>query len=246
MYVYQFPDVREKLDMAIDQIPEVSRMFIAADSIGFSKFRYKSVSLLPYTIILLLVIFQLKNFQRVKFFPSTSRESPDEPKSLMSELELGSVGTIFSQRIDSFLVDLSRFFKRLSIIHQPKLLLIFLFIAAQLNETIIGLIYFFVVILLAPVPHIASRLWLFIYVYSSSIFLLQYVYQFPYFKMGLRCDIPPPPPGEPNPHTEQPHAACAWFKFGGLKLASPSNFVGSVLWIHVIVLLMALHQKKCF
>jgi hypothetical protein len=263
VYVYQFPDVRSKLDTAIALVPEVDRLFMDASTIGLTTFRYKSVSLLPYTCILLLNIFQLKNFQiwrsgnstkkspqttPVEFDTQTKRDFGEEPKSLMSELDLaGQKNTVvFSQRIDDFLVDISRFMKRLSILHQPKLLLIFLFVAAQLNLTIIGLIYFFIVILLAPVPNIASRLWLFIYVYSSTIFLSQYIYQFPYFKLGLRCNLNPPKPGEPNPHTEQPHPACAWFKFGGLKLSGTHELVGIVLWVHVIVMIMSLYQKKCF
>lgn len=247
VYVYQFPDVRSAIVQALDNVPPSRRLFMDVNSIGLVTFEYKSVSLLPYTIVLLLSIFQLKNFQYFKL-PSKKENSNtnEEHKSIMSELANSTrFEVIFSATVDDILVDLSRFLKRLAIIHQPKILFIFLFVAAQLNETMIGLVYFIIVILLAPVPNIASRLWLFIYVYASAVFLSQYAYQFPYFIDGMRCNLEPRNPNEPNPHTEGPHAACAWFKFGGLKL-SKGKFIGDILWVHCLVMIAALFQKKCF
>jgi hypothetical protein len=222
-------------------------VYMFASDIGLRKFANKSLSLLPYTVILLLSVVQLKNFQflRKQQIAKRNDEAPNTRRissSIMIEIDTNNSYTqdeapIFSAWIDTILIHCSYFFKRLCILHQPKLLLISLFIAAQINRSVIGLLYFLVVILLAPVPFVAAKIWFLISLYSSFIIMCQYLFQFPYFgTKGLNCTpLDPTKVDQNNP--------CHWLQWFGLDFQSA--MVGSVLWPHLMVLIMALLQTLC-
>src|SRR5690606_28869850 len=105
--------------------------------------------------------------------------------------------------------DLKDFLKRFSILHHPKIMLILLFIAAQNHPSVLGLIYFMVALIFAPMPNVAAHSWFFLSFYSQIFVLVQYIYQFPFFKVWFKC------PGG----TEY----CKWLYWAGLHVLGSSE-----------------------
>jgi hypothetical protein len=193
---------------------------MSAVHLGLTKFQYKSASLLPYTVVLLLSLIQLRNFAPTK--PSTA--TPVEVKKTKFVKFISRSDRSFKK----FIIILKRF----CIMHQPKLLLIFLIVAAQTNLTMVGVGYFVFILLYVPIPIVSIYMWPLISVYASVIVLAEYIYQFPYFVSYLHCDA-----------SSKPDSSCPWLIWAGFQLAPSGTVVGSVLWAHLLVFTLAMTQR---
>lgn len=206
-------------------------VYMTLPSIGLQKLQVKSISMLPYVIILLLSIFQLKNFQsRFNFFNKKSTEPvPEAPED-----------PIWLTAVKNWLQDVKSFVKRFSILHTPKLLLVLLFVTSQNNLSMIGVMYFFATIILLPIPTIVASLWFFLLFYSQTVLLSQYIYQFPYFTTNFNCGTSRSPV-----YAEQ---FCKWFNWVGLKNLQKSGDGTAVSTIFIdafFIALASLYQRIC-
>eukprot|EP00818_Percolomonas_sp_WS_P004631 CAMPEP_0117435806 /NCGR_PEP_ID=MMETSP0759-20121206/675_1 /TAXON_ID=63605 /ORGANISM="Percolomonas cosmopolitus, Strain WS" /LENGTH=2580 /DNA_ID=CAMNT_0005227373 /DNA_START=333 /DNA_END=8074 /DNA_ORIENTATION=+ len=220
LYFYQFPYIHDLVDRFND-IDEASRWYISTETIGFQEYSVASLGLLPYALLLILTLFQLKYTRRVTGAKRKINASLEDTAS--KDLSPIVAYVVFKIKI---------FFMRLCILHHPKLLLIFLFIAAQLNATIIGLFYLGVVLVLSPVPFLITYIWLLLVFFSEVIILLEMIYQLPYFQITLQCG------------SLDPSSACVWLRWVGLD-AARGRLIGAVLWELFLVLISAHFQRVC-
>ncbi|KAG2378187.1 hypothetical protein C9374_008330 [Naegleria lovaniensis] len=132
--------------------------------------------------------------------------------------------------------------------HTPKLLIIFLFLAAHFNPNIIGLIYLVLVLVFAPAPVIASKIWFIISFYSSAIILVKYAYQHPFFTHGLCNNALGAIIQHQVTNFGKSSGICTWLDYIGLVDAAttPNQYVGNVLWSSLLVFISALLQQVTF
>lgn len=249
--------------------------YITPRSIGLYKYQYKNVSLLPFTTIAVLTIIQLKYFQyvisrrrhRMKVIKEEhatheSHNEQDQKKQEEPSLVDEIVDTIqedpsnvkvekqiiFSKKFDSFLLETFLVLKRFCVMHTPKLLIIFLFLAAHFNPNIIGLIYLVLVLVLAPAPVIASKIWFIISFYSGAIILVKYAYQHPFFTHGLCNNALGAIIQHQVTNFGKSSGICTWLDYIGLVDAAttPNQYVGNVLWSSLLVFIAALLQQVTF
>jgi hypothetical protein len=191
-----------------------------ASYLGLTQFQYKSASLLPYTVVLLLSIIQLRNFAPLK--PKTATPAEIKKKSFVRLIS----------RVDRIVKKITLIAKRACIMHHAKLLFIFIVVAAQLNSGLMGAGYFILLLLYAPIPTLSVYLWPITWLYSALIILMMYIFQFPYFKSFLQCDVP-----------ATRDYKCVWLEWAGFQLYPSGNVVGYVLWSHIFVFVLALMQR---
>lgn len=122
--------------------------------------------------------------------------------------------------------------------HQPKLLLILLIIAAQIDKNLIGVGYFVLILLLAPIPIIAKYLWPLIAIYSALVMLAEYIFQFPYFVVFLHCN-------STMGSIPSPSYSCSWLSWAGFNLKPSGYQVGYVMWVHLLILILSATQRVC-
>jgi hypothetical protein len=133
--------------------------------------------------------------------------------------------------------DLIDFLQRFSILHHPKIMLILLFIAAQFNPSILGLVYFIVALVFAPMPNVAARSWFFLAFYAQVVIFAQYIYQFPFFKAWFNC-----PNGD----------YCKWFHWAGVRVLGSSEVpehytsIGYLMWDSLLICFFSVYQKFCW
>ena len=289
-YAYQFPSLNALIGKTLpesDEVPGLIRKhqsdksfeiptyygYITPRSIGLYKFQYKNVSLLPFTVIMILTIIQMKYFQYVKSRRNEKvkqeKESQNKPpvghpprsehpslveeivETLHEETLVTPRGNtkdqvIFSKNVDAILLETFLVFKRLCVMHQPKLLIIFLFLASSFNPNIFGLIYLVIVLVFAPAPVIASKIWFIIAMYSGFVVMLKYSYQYPFFTRGLCDDTLGAIIQHQITNFGKSTGVCTWLKYIGLEDARQDPYIGNVLWSSLLVLISSLFQKVTF
>ncbi|KAL9644447.1 hypothetical protein ABK040_016574 [Willaertia magna] len=343
-YIYQFPSFANFLNELLPDHPintndEFNNVdsganlsfYITTKSIGLYQLQYKNVSLLPYTVIMVLTILQLKYFQYVLSRKLSLRNNASQPQVTSSlqrpafdnlpnnlnnnnnngeddnvsttgfsavfspgeeyenenqqhkrrsitlrqpqEREVGGEDNeenestimaeihetihdeddlpyspnyeniknsknleisgkyMFSKAVDKFLIEILLFLKRFAIIHQAKLLIIFLFLAAHFNPNIFGLIYLSIVLLFAPANVIASKFWFIIAIYSGFVTCLQYAYNYIYFSNLCKLDTTV--------------NICIWLNWIGLQ-DSLKEPIGNIIWISLLVFIFSNVQNVIF
>lgn len=63
LYVYQFEYLNDSIRAFVESIPPQYRLYMEEADIGFSKYDNKAVGLLPYSIIFILCVLQLRSFR---------------------------------------------------------------------------------------------------------------------------------------------------------------------------------------
>lgn len=243
LYAFQFKGMAEFVEDLLKFIPfnEDILKFDAA-SIGLYIFKFKSFEMLPYAAFVLISMFVLKSYQVLNVIRKAFGGSASSSSSSSNDLQRGGDSLALPSSWIRVRTEIALFFKRLCILHQPKLLLVFLFFAAYNNHSILGLVFMVITCLFAPLPKLAARLWLVIMIYSIIVITSIYLFQFPFFA-SMHC----------NDKHRQEDALCEWFRFVGLKnyysVLTPEQvdrgkgFMLLLLWDGLLVLLAVSFQR---
>lgn len=219
-YLYQFSYLNELAD-EFNNISDYNRWYLTTKSIGFRNYSVASLSLFPYSLLLILSIFQLKSSKQLSESMKRVLNSFEDPYS-------SGASPIFI----FVMLQLKLFIQRLAILHHSKLFVILLFISSQLNPTLTGLIYLLAVMIVSPAPSLLSYIWIPIVLYSEILIISEFTYHLPYFEHLLKCS------------SSSKSFICNWIEWIGFS-TTPNQMLGKIVSEIFVVLLSAHFQKQC-
>eukprot|EP01080_Neovahlkampfia_damariscottae_P010191 gene10191-2610_t len=184
-----------------------------------------------------------ENLNKIKIFETKEqkeKKKKKEEKRIKQSKLIFTKGNEMIKRMKDLIEYIELVFKRIMILHMPKIMIIILFIASQnsINSkgtlNMIGLIYFLISMIIIPIPYSLTILWIFILIYSQINVFILYSFQFPYFNKNNICLT----------NLKDHSNPCNWFEWIGLiKNQKTGTPILNILIIPILVQLTTMFLR---